>query len=372
MRDQPNDSGRLAPARANCLRSTEVLARLGTSVLATVFFLLSFEGATRLLGVHFSAVPVRAGTREVAWLYDPRLGWRNRPHFTGQDYIAGPDRAAVRINSLGFRGPELGPKRRPRVAVFGDSFVFGTGVDEDHLFTTHLERLLAGSGHDYDVLNLGTNGFSTDQELLLFQELAARLRPDVVILVMCDNDFEANLEDFVFRRYYKPYFVLGSDGLVLRHQPVPLLSPSQRIKLWLGQRSEAWNFFRSRTRAGRPLFTFFQVGVPRRSSDDPIELTAALTVSFRDLAAATGARFLTLNTGHQGERTPLFQALRPRLARNAVPYLGLEANLAEGRAQHPELHWDFGLDRHWNTAAHRLAADVVHNYFKIRGWIPDP
>ena len=341
----------------------------GLALSAAVLSVIAFEGVLRALHVHFPAVPVVSGTRDVAWTYDARLGWRNRPHFVGVDFIAGPDRAAVRINSLGLRGDEIRAKAGPRVAVFGDSFVFGSGVDEEHTFVAHLERRLRRTGEDYDAINLGVNGFSTDQELLLFQEMADRLRPDIVVLVMCDNDFEGNLQDFVFRRYYKPYFTLHAGGLEAHNQPVPRLSRAQEARLWLGQRSEAWNCFRSRSRHGRPAFGFLQVGVAREPTDDPVELTAALTRAFRDLAARQGARFATFNTGHRGENTPRFQALRPRLVRDGVRFLGLEGHMGQGRERHPELHWEFGDDHHWNRAAQRLAGEIVYNFLSAEGWL---
>jgi hypothetical protein len=351
------------------LRAGEATRNLGLAAAATLLCLAGFEAGARVFGLHFPGVPLAAGTRQVAWIYDERLGWRNRPHFAGHDAIAGPDRAAVRINSLGLRGPELRPKAGRRVAVFGDSFVFGTGVDEEHTFTTHLERLLRRQAEDADVVNLGVNGFSTDQELLLLQETVDRLRPDVVVLVMCDNDFEGNLQDFVFRRYYKPFFTLRAGELEAHNQPVPVLSHAQKAKLWLGQRSEAWNFFRTRSLAGRPVFGFLQVGVPRPPTEDPLALTAALVRRFRDVAEARGARFATFNTGHRGENTPLYQALRPRLAREGITFLGLEGHMAEGRQRNPDMHWDFGTDRHWNRAAHRLASEVVYNLLASKGWV---
>lgn len=344
----------------------------GLALTTLILFVAGFEGALRLAGVHFPRLRGAGGAAAVAWVYDARLGWRNRADFTGFDYMGGPDRAAVRINSLGLRGAEPAERQAPRIAVFGDSFVFGTGVDEDHVFTTQLERVLRREGYPYDVVNLGVGGFSTDQEFLLFNEMAALLRPDIVVLVMCDNDFDGNLQDFAYGRYYKPYFRLESERLELRNQPVPTLSPAQRMKLWLGQRSEAWNFLRSRTRGRRVLFGFLQVGLARRPVEDPIEFMETLTRAFRDAVVARGARFVTLNTGHRGENTPLYHSLRPRLARADIAYLGLEGNLGQGRAQRPDLHWDFGRDSHWNRAAHRLAAEVVSNYLVGRKWVSAP
>jgi lysophospholipase L1-like esterase len=255
------------------------------------------------------------------------------------------------------------------VLVFGDSFVFGVGVDEEHLFTTRLEQRLQGAER-YEVVNAGVSGYSTDQEYVLLQELGPALAPDAVVLIACDNDFEGNTQDFVYQRYAKPYFDLSPGGeLLRRNTPTPTLGPAQRVKLWLGQHSNLWNAVRTR-HSNRPYvqgaLSFFQVGEARPNGADPVALTAALVIAFRDLSERLGARFVTLNTGQRAEKTPLFHALRPRLRLAAVDYLGLEAVLGDARLRHPERNWDFPGDPHWNVDAHELAAAVVADYLKPR------
>jgi hypothetical protein len=102
--------------------------------------------------------------------------------------------------------------------------------------------------------------------------------------------------------------------------------------------------------------------VPAPSSADPIRLTAALVTAIRDLAASAGASFVLLNTGHRGEETGGFHALRPLLREARVPFLGLEETLGEARRARPEGYWDFGHDPHWNLEAHRLAAEVTNAF----------
>jgi hypothetical protein len=119
--------------------------------------------------------------------YDASKGWFHRPREAGRVFLGGPDQGLVRLNNLGLRGRDVSPRKDPRTArvlVFGDSFVFGVGVDEEHVFSSQLERLLGDrTERRYQVVNLGVSGYSTDQEYLLYQELGASLQPDIVILV---------------------------------------------------------------------------------------------------------------------------------------------------------------------------------------------
>src|SRR5204863_6859917 len=110
--------------------------------------------------------------------------------------------------------------------VLGDSFGFGVGVGEDHTVSSRLADLINGDkelvfGNHVDVLNLSVSGYSTDQEVLTFEAEGAPLDPDVVVLLMCDNDFEGNMQGFTYGRYYKPRFVLDGPGVRLVDTPPP-------------------------------------------------------------------------------------------------------------------------------------------------------
>jgi GDSL-like Lipase/Acylhydrolase family len=336
------------------------------ALAATLLSLLLLEVVTRATGLRRPTLGTGSDRR--LWVYDASKGWFHRPGTTGRVFVSGPDQALVRINSLGLRGPEvslLPGRRAPRVLVLGDSFVFGLGVDQEHLMTAHLQRFLtATEGHPVEVVNAGVAGYATDQELILFRELGPRLRPDLVILVMCDNDFEENLEDFVYHRYYKPRFRLSNGRLVLEGVPVPRLSRAQSARLWMAERSNLWNLLRATPAFARDL----EVGESSPSEQDPMALMLALTREFAGLARTLGAGFLTANTGHRGEHTELFQQIRPRLAAAGIRFVGLEKALGEARWRDPERDWDFPGDTHWNVDSERLAARVIHSELRHAGW----
>ena len=355
---------------------------LSSNLLVLVFLLTVIEGATHLLGIHYPAVPRRGhGWERDLWVYDNTKGWFHVPNTTGEASITGPDRGAVRINSLGLRGKDVSrdkPAGVKRTLVFGDSFIFGVGVDEGNLFTSQLENFLNArdGSNPHQVINLGVSGYATDQEFILWEELGKTLSPDLVVLVVCDNDFSGNTEDFVYHRYYKPYFELDDGGELGRgNTPVPILSRTQRIKLFLVQESNSWNFVRSRkpeSQALARLVDSFQVGVPRPSQIDPVDITAALVLAFADRADAAGARFLVTNTGHRREMVPLFHSLRPKLRKPGIYLLGLEETLQNARRDNPDKLWDFPHDIHWNRDAHGLAAEVIANYIMENSLLEEP
>jgi len=213
---------------------------------------------------------------------------------------------------------------------------------------------------------MAVSGYSTDQQLILLEELGLGLSPDVVALVTCDNDFEANTSGFVYLEYYKPYFDLDSGGrLRRRNTPVPLPAGGERVRLWLARWSNVWNAVRTRKPTHPRAASFIQlfaVRPPLSSGEDPLTLTAHLIRVFRDSSQGAGARFCVFNTGHRGEQTPLFHRLRVHLRRDGISFLGLEEELQRARLASPAGNWDFVKDPHWNTDAHRRAAEVVHGY----------
>ena len=81
--------------------------------------------------------------------------------------------------------PEVDPTR---VAVVGDSYVWGFGVEQEEVLTSRMQTLCP----HLEVINLGVSGYSTDQEFLLYKERGVLFEPDVVVLVIAPNDFEGN------------------------------------------------------------------------------------------------------------------------------------------------------------------------------------
>jgi len=91
------------------------------------------------------------------------------------------DEVIFRINSDGFKGPELDRSgARPRVLAVGDSCTFGALIDR-YTWPRSAERELARLGVDAEVVNAGVNGYSPAHALARFDELRA-LEPRVVVI----------------------------------------------------------------------------------------------------------------------------------------------------------------------------------------------
>ncbi len=157
---------------------TATKAALGLLVAAALLALV--EGGLRLAGL---GPAYRADV--VGWRMQPDLDQHRmqRPQ-DGIDF-------AVSTNADGLRTtlPRQKGRGRVRVAVMGDSTVFGWGVADREALPTRLEEALRRAGRrDVEVLNAAQPGYSSAQLLRLYDDVVAGYAPDVVLLFPPQHD----------------------------------------------------------------------------------------------------------------------------------------------------------------------------------------
>jgi lysophospholipase L1-like esterase len=129
------------------------------------------------------------GLRNPFWIHHPTRGHALQPNFHGTSIWGVP----FRINSMGFRGPELAwakPAGTFRVLVLGDSIVMGSGLSVQDTLPALLQQELADRfpGPRFEVINAGVSGYGLPEEYTVMKEDGLRLDPDLVVLGFCLND----------------------------------------------------------------------------------------------------------------------------------------------------------------------------------------
>lgn len=311
-------------------------------------------------------------------LYDERLGWKLAPGWRGRhDHHDFEVRYGV--NSLGFRGDALGFSRPGSVMFLGDSFTFGLGVNDDEVFTGLLDQ---SNGQNFT--NAGMPGYSTDQQLLLLEDLLA-YKPEVLVwVVYLGNDLLDNGEPFPLQAAHgKPYFELvPGEGLVLENVPVPrepkpaefrsrsvkteILGDYQPYMFWqswiegfeLGQVVNQWVGFDSR-------------GLRQHLQDhtrEQVELFMAMIERGQTMLRDSGARLQVVLLPGQGYtrensipqvyQKTLSSILESHLGEADIPVVSvgdkLEAVDNPGDLFHPN-------EGHFNAEGHRWLAKVLND-----------
>ncbi len=117
------------------------MKRFGLAFLATLVTFLIVEVGLRLVPASLWKNAVRFDAPYLWLMYDPVLGWKNRPLYTQQEF---------HLNALGFRGPNI-TRHKPAVTIriicIGDSRTFGTWLDLERIrydndYSSALEALL--------------------------------------------------------------------------------------------------------------------------------------------------------------------------------------------------------------------------------------
>jgi hypothetical protein len=319
--------------------------------------------------------------------YDPVMGFRLAPGSTARSRSPEFD-ITIRVNGQGLRMdrdvPYAKDPAKRRIALFGDSFTFGYGVDTGDRFGETMERSLPG----VEVVNCGIWATGTDQQYLFYREEGHRYSPDLVVLCYLVENIVRNahgtFQQSLAERVYKPQFVIKDGALALTNVPVPrgvvpwteeqTAAEENRgtgfrfpLKNWLRDHSAAYAFMKNRL--GGLLRTAAKANsnpYPEYSEGHPAyEVTKGIIKQFRDDARSHGSAFALVIVptqpfvaNKQIDTTP-FRMIEDFCRKEEIPACNLLAPL---RAVPQKLYYTY--DQHWNAAGHRAAGAEIARYLK--------
>lgn len=253
--------------------------------------------------------------------HDPELGWFPIPNK--------PTGLGDRVSSIGLRDIELVDDGRPTILFIGDSFVYGNGVKADERFSNLLRRELSG----LRIVNAGVAAYGNDQEYLLLRRFWPRIKPSVVVLIVCvENDHDDNSTNSRHGHTLKPYLAQVDGQWQFRGLPVP------RSHRWYYDNNALAHQFAVVRLA---IEAYHYLRYPSVTVPDP---TNQLVAMIREFAEQRGAKFLV---GLQHDDP----ALEPFLIAQKIPYTRFD-----GAATIPN-------DDHWNPEGHATVAERLKALF---------
>lgn len=325
---------------------------------------------------------------------DSTLGWRYRANYR---------RNENELNSAGMRATREYAPTPPagvcRIAVYGDSFVYGTEVVNANSWTA----LLEGATASLEVLNYGVGGYGTDQAYLRFLAEGDRYAPQVVLIGFAPVNLR-RIQN-VYRRFIasndlpiaKPRFIFADSGLAML--PPPFRSHAQYRALrddpsrvsalathdaWYERLRYESHAYRWSAAARFAIALGYRMwwkyawegrlledGAFREASE-AFRLQRAVLNAFADSVRARGARpvFILFPdeesvAGHRGGRRPVYAPLRSALERDAraevidlIDDLGAEA----ARSGKPSL---FAPGRHYSARGNSVVAAALARRLEV-------
>lgn len=293
-------------------------------------------------------------------VYDKDLGWRGKPNGS-EVFVRGEDAIFVpfRYNELGYRDDPVQPRSAvaKRIVLLGDSFLENL---EEPFESTYVARVRKHLREQFDspvdLVALGSQGYSTAQEMLALKKFGDQLQPDYVVLMFfTGNDFEDNAR--------REFAYLDSTGALIipSHNPSWLKEHYLSFKRWLYESSHLVfflkNFIESRTSI--PLYD------PSKAVNDEserylFEITGKLILATKALAEERGARFALALFTHKYDIADGLWAKTEyveKICREAsIPCLTF-------KDLDPQKHF-FRVDFHFNAEGHRVVAERLTKFLE--------
>jgi lysophospholipase L1-like esterase len=333
--------------------------------------------------------------------FDPKTGWSKEPGKSIVRRVAG-EKVHFDINAHGLRDDEgVGPGKEPgtfRVLTLGDSFVLGYTVNRPDLFVDQLEGWWKSEERRADVVNAGTEGWSTDQEVAWFLANGKAFDPDLVLIFPYENDIYWNGQASYATGVAKPLF--PSAGFFEER-----VLPEPRKKSWVESlavnhfRRTAGSWLRSKLKGPPPMNPEFGVllNAPPAEYAEWCQRTENALAHLRDACAALPGKpkliicpipsksavdpeerefFRTWEHGLNGLAADQWSPDRPvNLFLELATKLGIEAidpraALTAATSADQKLYFEGATEWHFNPRGNEVFATWLHDELDRREVFP--
>jgi len=140
----------------------------------------------------------------------------------------------ISINSEGFRSNEISKEKESniyRIFVLGGSTVLNSGVSDDHVFSKLLQNSLNNqfTNKKIEVINAGTDGYTTQHSLIQYLFKIREFDPDLVIMWHGVNDLyyscdQTYLSNGTYKEDYSHFLGPTADMVNSHFSPDPIVS----------------------------------------------------------------------------------------------------------------------------------------------------
>jgi len=310
-------------------------SRIATWILIPIIILLIvFELGLRIAGLPFTAVWLPTEMRIA--IFEKQLGWDYIPNSSSVQKF-GTDQRNIKLsfNDISARVENKNKKfdkNRPTILLVGCSVTMGHGVPYNETFGSRLE---SNPKFPYQVINLGVQGYGTDQALLKLRRYINQFNVKSVIYVYIPQHLYRN-NNYDRRVLFPKAKFIGTKPIFELNNEKELVLSRKPIKFE--------NYSYSRLYALMMVVT----GNTRRELGP---LTKALILEMNSLTESVGAHFTAIDWKYD-KRTSILASLNIDLIDLAH----------DAPAEFPD--WNIPGDYHPDGRANKYLAETIFKHFK--------
>lgn len=311
---------------------------IGINFIAVVFIMGCFEIGFRLTGIPFKdGIPPEGHLGR----FDQELGWAYLPNnFSSYQFGESNSPIALYFNRDGIRVPGSSFEfdlAKPSALFIGDSFTMGQGLFFEETFVGQFGQF---KDIPLQVVNLGVQGYGTDQAFLSLKKFISKFNTKLVVYAFIHEHIERNGN--YDRRMLLPYLRFPGTK--------PLFKLDHNGKLYLAQKPVLYkNYINSW------LLDALILTVERQrwwSSPKPVDVTEAIIREMQRVSEKHGAHFVVINWyGGIEWSYDIMQELK------GVDVIGSKEIMPDW------WHLKIPGDGHPNQEAHGRIARMLYEYF---------
>lgn len=328
------------------------LGLLAAAIVGSLCIVMG-ELAVRFLSPQMSEYPRSA--------FSPEYGLISYPNDRIVHEVPGQWRFHYTTNRYGHRGAEVPVSNVypvPNVVVLGDSFTFGSGVNDGAEYPAVMRRAFAGRA---EVVNLSSRGWGLTQEIRRFYELGQLYQPKAVVVQFTANDPADNV--------FNPVTTVHEGRFQFRDSENRVEGFKKYLSRSLLQKSQLYNLVRSalydRLRQGEVAAAMENRQGAGGTVSEAERFHAELLATFARDLKSKGIPLLMIAVPLHLPRFPHIAARTRELhAAGLLRYIDIMDLAGENAlAKSPEGHWPAALHR---TVGEHLAAIIERDYLARR------
>lgn len=295
---------------------------------------------------------------------DNELGWLPSPNyfFNGNKIDASGKSYPVKIqtNDKGFRifgNPQ--EKNKKKVFFLGDSYTHALEVSNDKTYYG-----LLGNALPMELFAFGGGGYGTLQEYMILDKYVDEIKPDIVVIQFCHNDFINNDYELELRSnrnnngLRRPY--LTKNGIIYKvpKNYADIRDEINKHSLFLYYLISRIDKIKAEhTRSVEEIIE--NKGVAYPFFNESVDTTEQILKKIK-LRAPSSTRVYVFSVD---DKYPYYDELKKISERSGINFID-GVPQAVRAAEQKGITTRFEDGAHWNETGHKIAADVLQAYFK--------